>query len=273
MLTKLKKALAEAEAKAASAKKDKANKLASLNKKQQDIEKTEKAIYDINEKHRELKQMVTNKKDMPEPLNFVKQRNDCVKEARENKDWKRKIEIAEFEAKKARAIIRKPTICLLDEATSALDSKAESVVQAALDQMIGQNAAGCTIMIAHRLSTVKNCDTILALDKGHVVEKGTHSELLEIEIEKDGNGKTIRGLYRELWETQHGGVSVEQANKAREKEAAHVAEVARLTKEIEKLHKKLSADTKSERESIDLTRTPSEQSSMSDLDEGSEKEE
>lgn len=107
MLTKLKKALAEAEAKAASAKKDKANKLASLNKKQQDIEKTEKAIYDINEKHRELKQMVTNKKDMPEPLNFVKQRNDCVKEARENKDWKRKIEIAEFEAKKARAIIRK----------------------------------------------------------------------------------------------------------------------------------------------------------------------
>ena len=107
MLTKLKKALAEAEAKAASAKKDKANKLASLNKKQQDIEKTEKAIYDINEKHRELKQMVTNKKDMPEPLNFVKQRNDCVKEARENKDWKRKIEIAEFEAKKARAILRR----------------------------------------------------------------------------------------------------------------------------------------------------------------------
>ena len=44
---------------------------------------------------------------MPEPLNFVKQRNDCVKEARENKDWKRKIEIAEFEAKKARAILRK----------------------------------------------------------------------------------------------------------------------------------------------------------------------
>ena len=48
-----------------------------------------------------------NRKDMPEPLNFVKQRNDCVKEARENKDWKRKIEIAEFEAKKARAIIRR----------------------------------------------------------------------------------------------------------------------------------------------------------------------
>ena len=107
MLTKLKKNLSEAEQKAAHHKKDKAAKLASLQKKQADIEKTEKAISDINEKQRELKQLVQNKKDMPEPLNFVKQRNDCVKEARENKDWKRKIEIAEFEAKKARAILRK----------------------------------------------------------------------------------------------------------------------------------------------------------------------
>ena len=107
MLTKLKKALAEAEAKAAQFKKDRQMKKNSLQKKQADIEKTEKAIYDINEKQRELKQLVMNRKDMPEPLNFVKQRNDCVKEARENKDWKRKIEIAEFEAKKARAIIRK----------------------------------------------------------------------------------------------------------------------------------------------------------------------
>jgi len=107
LLTKLKKALAEAEAKANQFKKDKFAKIVSLEKKEKDIEKTEKAIYDINEKQRELKQLVQNRKDMPEPLTFVKQRNDCVKEARENKDWKRKIEIAEFEAKKARAIIRK----------------------------------------------------------------------------------------------------------------------------------------------------------------------
>ena len=107
MLTKLKKNLSEAELESARFKKDKAAKLASLQKKQADIEKTEKAISDINEKQRELKQLVQNKKDMPEPLNFVKQRNDCVKEARENKDWKRKIEIAEFEFKKARAILRK----------------------------------------------------------------------------------------------------------------------------------------------------------------------
>ena len=107
MLTKLKKQLAEAEAKASSFRKDKAAKNASLLKKKADIANTEKKINDINEEQRKLKMMVQNRKDMPEPLNFVKQRNDCVKEARENKDWKRKIEIAEFEAKKARAIIRK----------------------------------------------------------------------------------------------------------------------------------------------------------------------
>merc|ERR1712178_242722 len=66
----------------------------------------------------------------------------------------------------ARAIIRNPTIVLLDEATSALDSKAEGVVQAALDQMIDEQASGCTIIIAHRLTTVKTCDKIIVMEKG-----------------------------------------------------------------------------------------------------------
>ena len=79
----------------------------SLAKKQADILATDAAITQIAERQRELKQMMMTKKDMPEPLTFVVQKNDCVKEARENKDWKRKIEIAEFEAKKARAILRK----------------------------------------------------------------------------------------------------------------------------------------------------------------------
>ena len=107
LLTQYKKKLADAEFKAKQFDKDKAAKLASLTKKQIEIERTEKKIFEIAEKQRELKQLMQNKKDMPEPLTFVVQKNDCVKEARENKDWKRKIEIAEFEAKKARAILRK----------------------------------------------------------------------------------------------------------------------------------------------------------------------
>ena len=63
--------------------------------------------------------------------------------------------------------------------------------------MITDNASGCTIMIAHRLSTVKNCDTILCMDKGHVVEQGSHEKLLEIPVVKDKEGKT----------TAHGNVA------------------------------------------------------------------
>merc|ERR1740138_1874714 len=95
----------------------------------------------------------------------------------------------------ARAIIRKPTICLLDEATSALDSKAEGVVQAALDTMIDEHANGCTIMIAHRLATVKKCDKIFVMDKGSVVEEGSHEELVTIPIQKAASGRMVSGWY------------------------------------------------------------------------------
>merc|ERR1719440_2084876 len=104
----------------------------------------------------------------------------------------------------ARAIIRKPTIILLDEATSALDSKAEAVVQEALDKMIDEQAHGCTLIIAHRLSTLRTCDRIIVMDKGSIKESGSHAELMEIEIEKDAHGKMEKGWYRDLYETQHG---------------------------------------------------------------------
>ncbi|CAN6477732.1 unnamed protein product [Victoria cruziana] len=75
----------------------------------------------------------------------------------------------------ARAILKNPTILLLDEATSALDSQSEKVVQEALDRvMIGRTS----LVVAHRLATIQNCDTIVVLENGHAVEKGSHSALL-----------------------------------------------------------------------------------------------
>lgn len=75
----------------------------------------------------------------------------------------------------ARAILRNPTLLLLDEATSALDSQSEKVVQNALERlMVGRT----TLVVAHRLSTIQRCDVIAVLDKGKVVERGSHSSLL-----------------------------------------------------------------------------------------------
>ncbi|XP_047148085.1 ABC transporter B family member 15-like [Vigna umbellata] len=75
----------------------------------------------------------------------------------------------------ARAILKNPEVLLLDEATSALDSQSEKLVQDALDRvMVGRTS----VVVAHRLSTIQNCDQIAVLDKGKVVEKGTHSSLL-----------------------------------------------------------------------------------------------
>ncbi|KAL5080150.1 hypothetical protein RYX36_008571 [Vicia faba] len=75
----------------------------------------------------------------------------------------------------ARAILKNPEVLLLDEATSALDSQSEKLVQDALERvMVGRTS----VVVAHRLSTIQNCDLIAVLDKGSVVEKGTHSSLL-----------------------------------------------------------------------------------------------
>jgi ATP-binding cassette subfamily B protein len=78
----------------------------------------------------------------------------------------------------ARAVLLNPRILILDEATSALDSESEALVQEALERLM-QNRT--VFMIAHRLSTVKRCDRILVLEKGQIVESGTHQELLALE--------------------------------------------------------------------------------------------
>ena len=89
----------------------------------------------------------------------------------------------------ARAILKNPQILILDEATSALDTESERVVQEALDRlMVGRTS----FVIAHRLSTIKNADKIMVLEKGKLVEQGTHDELME----KDG-------LYAHLYKIQY----------------------------------------------------------------------
>ncbi|WP_036258455.1 ABC transporter ATP-binding protein [Meiothermus cerbereus] len=88
----------------------------------------------------------------------------------------------------ARALLKNPRILILDEATSSLDSESEALVQEALDKLMQGRT---TFVIAHRLSTVRNADQIVVLDKGQIVQQGTHEELL-----------AQGGLYRDLYELQ-----------------------------------------------------------------------
>eukprot|EP00924_Labyrinthula_sp_SR-Ha-C_P002659 maker-scaffold_13-snap-gene-3.61-mRNA-1 protein AED:0.01 eAED:0.01 QI:0/0/0/1/1/1/2/0/1318 len=89
----------------------------------------------------------------------------------------------------ARAIIRNPKVLLLDEATSALDTESERIVQKALDKLITDSHTDrTTVVIAHRLSTVRNCDKIVVLGDGRVLEEGSHEKLMK---KKNGAYKAL----------------------------------------------------------------------------------
>jgi len=94
----------------------------------------------------------------------------------------------------ARVILKDPRILVLDEATSHLDSESESLIQDALKRVM---AGRTSIVIAHRLSTILAADLILVMDRGRIVERGTHEELL-----------AMGGLYSQLYETQFRGERV-----------------------------------------------------------------
>ena len=88
----------------------------------------------------------------------------------------------------ARALLKDPRVLVLDEATSALDAESEHLVQEALDRLMKGRT---TLVIAHRLSTVKGADRVVVLDQGRVAQAGTHDDLVATD-----------GLYRRLVERQ-----------------------------------------------------------------------
>ena len=116
----------------------------------------------------------------------------------------------------ARAILMKPKILILDEATSSLDNRSERQVQRALDNITQKNIT--TIVIAHRLSTIKNSDIIYVMNKGKIIERGKHDELLE-----------LNGSYAALVKSQLSPEEIENLNiKKKNKGASNIKIVTEM---------------------------------------------
>lgn len=101
----------------------------------------------------------------------------------------------------ARALLRNPPILILDEATSALDSESEALVQEAITRLLEERTS---VVVAHRLSTVRHADAIVVIQAGQIVERGTHEQLM-----------AESGIYRRLYDAQHAMADVERGSSAR----------------------------------------------------------
>ena len=101
----------------------------------------------------------------------------------------------------ARAVLKNPSILIFDEATAAVDSETEELIQTAVERMISGRT---TLMIAHRLSTLRKANKIVVVDKGEIIEFGSHEELME-----------LKGKYHKLIEIQN---MSEQIRKSKEEE-------------------------------------------------------
>ena len=104
----------------------------------------------------------------------------------------------------ARALLRDPAVLILDDALSAVDTKTERAILAALRERHHRHT---TIIVAHRLTTVMQADEVFVMDKGRIIDRGTHAALLERE-----------GLYRHFWDIQQSGAA---AIGGRPEEGAH----------------------------------------------------
>ncbi|KAL4388525.1 hypothetical protein GQ457_09G003410 [Hibiscus cannabinus] len=139
----------------------------------------------------------------------------------------------------ARAILKNPRILLLDEATSALDAESERIVQDALVKVMANRT---TVVVAHRLTTIRNADSIAVVHLGKLVEQGTHEELI----------KDPEGAYSQLVRLQEGA---KEGNSAQGKETEKTDEAADTDKEISR--------SRSQRLSVSLARSLSRSASSS----------
>ena len=147
-----------------------------------------KALMDDPKKEEELIETIKSSAERSQIHEFVMGKQQNYRE----KVGERGLKLSGGEKQRvaiARALLKNSAIMCFDEATSALDTVTEREIQRAIEEV---SRGSTTLMIAHRLSTVRNCDLIIVLKHGQIVESGTHEQLLEVP----------EGEYRILWEKQ-----------------------------------------------------------------------